>query len=71
MLPLAFNYFSSFGDVNFVRSVVVIVITLYLNCPMGPQSPIFSLDHCNRPLYEEILDFLSIFDIVIFALSTY
>ena len=41
--------FSCSGDVDFVQSVVMIVVTFFFNGPMGPQSTIFTLNHYNRP----------------------
>ena len=44
MLPVVCVYFFQFGDADFVRSVMMIVIALCLNCPMGPWSPVFPLN---------------------------
>ena len=56
---------------DFIWSVMVVVITFILNCSMGPQCPIFSLNCYSRPYWERNKIFESIFVLVIFASSVY
>ena len=50
---------------------MVVVITFILDGSMGPQSPIFSLNHYSRPYGERNKFFLNIFVLFNFALSVY